>query len=78
MWGTEQGGPAASPVPSLRYVQHLGDNANHGLAYGRFTQKCGLITGVPQAEGNSRGGSPFLDVPLHPAWNIPTLPPICG
>jgi len=62
-WASEQGGPAAFPTPSLRYIDAR-DNGLQGLRYGSFVTSCRLVSGDPPVSGNARGGSTFLVIPV--------------
>ena len=69
-----QGGPMAVPRPLLKVIDR-DDNVTQGSNYGGFISTCELRTGNPPADrsvANSRGGSPFLAIPIPPDFGIPT------
>jgi hypothetical protein len=55
-----QGGPLATPPPSLEYIDKA-DNGNQGGLYGNFVTSCHLATRVH-----------FVFVALPPTLGIPT------
>jgi hypothetical protein len=59
-FATQQGGPLATPAPSLEYIDEE-DNQEQGSKYGAFVTSCHLATRVH-----------FLAVPLPPSLGIPT------
>jgi hypothetical protein len=71
-FASEQGGPLAQPTPHLAPID-ADDNRTQGGFYNGFRASCGLTTGTLQPEGNSRGGSAFLAVPLPVVFQRPTF-----
>jgi hypothetical protein len=63
-YSTVQGGRTAQPKPSLRPIAS-DDNQSQGTNLGGFYRKCGMVSGVQSADGNSiQGGDRFLVVPI--------------
>jgi hypothetical protein len=62
-FSTEQGGGSAKPRPSLKLIDAK-QNQWQGNRLGRFYAACGVNVGQ---------GRPFLNVPMPPGSNIPTL-----
>jgi hypothetical protein len=63
LFSTEQGGGSAVPRPSLKLIDGA-QNRRQGGKLGRFYAACGVNVGV---------GKPFLNVPMPPGSNVPTL-----
>lgn len=63
-FSTEQGGESSIPRPSLKAVVKSQNRSQGGLL-GNFYRKCGLSIGGK--------GTPFLNVPMPPGSNVPTL-----
>jgi diaminopimelate epimerase len=59
-FASQQGGPSASPTPSLEYIVAT-DNSEQGSKYSGFRSACKLSEGAP-----------FLAVPMPPSLGIPT------
>jgi hypothetical protein len=64
-FATQQGGPRATPVPSLRPLDGA-DNSAQGGNYGRFVINCELAN-----------GEPFIVVALAPELGIPSQTRVC-
>lgn len=62
-FSTQQGGGSAKPRPSLKLIDGA-QNRRQGAKLGRFYAACGVNVGV---------GKPFLNVPMPPGSNVPTL-----
>jgi hypothetical protein len=62
-FSTEQGGGNAIPRPSLKLIDGK-QNTRQGRKLGRFYAACGVNVGK---------GKPFLNVPMPPGSNVPTL-----
>ena len=62
-FSTEQGGGSATPRPSLKLIDGK-QNTRQGRKLGRFYAACGINIGK---------GKPFLNVPMPPGSNVPTL-----
>jgi Deoxyribonuclease NucA/NucB len=62
-FSTEQGGKSSDPRPSLKPVVKV-QNQRQGGKLGAFYARCGV---------NVRKGRPFLNVPMPPGSNVPTL-----
>jgi hypothetical protein len=62
-FSTEQGGKFSDPRPSLKPVVKV-QNQRQGGKLGTFYARCGVNVGK---------GRPFLNVPMPPGSNVPTL-----
>lgn len=62
-FSTMQGGGSAKPRPSLKLID-AEQNLKQGGKLGRFYAACGVNVGA---------GKPFLNVPMPPGSNVPTL-----
>jgi hypothetical protein len=62
-FSTQQGGGTAKPRPSLKLIDAT-QNRRQGGKLGSFYAACGVNVGV---------GKPFLNVPMPPGSNVPTL-----
>jgi hypothetical protein len=62
-FSTQQGGANAKPRPSLKLI-NAQQNRRQGGKLSRFYAACGVNVGV---------GKPFLNVPMPPGSNVPTL-----
>jgi len=62
-FSTEQGGGSAKPRPSLKLIDAK-QNKRQGGKLARFYSACGINIGQ---------GKPFLNVPMPPGSNVPTL-----